>query len=251
MDSIAVSSIVFASIFAAALAGMAARRFLPEHHLGSDAKEVVRLATGLIGTMAALVLGMLVSSAKSSHDARQTEVAEMSSEVVTIDSLLTAYGAETGEIRAQFRQLVESGVDRIWPKEASLGADLRPRDTGNTLVDQLDLLPAKNGAQVAAKARIAPLMLSLQHTQWLMYLKSQQSSIPVPLLLVVVSWLAAIFVSFGLFAPPNATVVVTLALGALAVSAAIFIIMELYTPFRGVLRISPTPVLEALSQIRH
>jgi hypothetical protein len=74
--------------------------------------------------------------------------------------------------------------------------------------------------------------------------------VPFPLLVILVSWLAAIFVSFGLFAPPKSTVVVTLALGALAVSSAIFIIMEMYAPFRGVLKISPIPILEALSHMQ-
>ncbi len=62
-------------------------------------KETVRLATALISTMAAVVLGMLVSSAKSTYDARKNEVAEMSSEIVTIDRSLERYGPETGKIR--------------------------------------------------------------------------------------------------------------------------------------------------------
>jgi len=72
-------------------------------------------------------------------------------------------------------------------------------------------------------------------------------AVPLPLLVVLVWWLAAIFVGFGLFAPPNPTVVVTLALAAIAVSSAIFIILEMYTPFSGVLGIAPTPILDALN----
>jgi hypothetical protein len=82
-----------------------------------------------------------------------------------------------------------------------------------------------------------------------LFVRSEQQAIPLPLLIVLVLWVAAIYVSFGLFAPPNATVIVTLALSALAVSSAIFIILEMYTPFRGTLRISSTPILDALSQM--
>ena len=249
MNSIVVSSIVFVCVFAAALAGMAVRLALPESHLGSDAKEVVRLATALIATMAALVLGMLVSSAKSSYDARKNEVAEMSSEIVNIDHLLARYGSETGEIRVEFRQLVEAGLDRVWPSQASRHADLRPQDHAEILFDELELLTPKNDKQAAAKAQAIPMIVDLQQTQWLLFLKSEQNAVPVPLLVVLVSWLAAIFVSFGLFAPPNFTVIATLAFSALAVSAAIFIILEMYSPFSGVLRISPTPILEALGQM--
>lgn len=98
MNSIAVSAIVFASIFGSGLVGMVIRRAFPEDYLGSSEKEVARLVTGLITTMSAIVLGMLVSSAKSSYDARTNEVAEISSEVVTVDRMLARYGTETGGI---------------------------------------------------------------------------------------------------------------------------------------------------------
>ncbi|HTZ90297.1 MAG TPA: hypothetical protein VMA71_08150 [Alloacidobacterium sp.] len=249
MNSIVVSSIFFAAIFAAALLGMAIRRALPEDHVGSDAKEAVRLATGLMATMAALVLGMLVSSAKSSYDATKNEVAEMSSDVVAIDRLLAKFGPETEEIRAEFRQLVEFGLDRIWPREASRQTDLRPGDHGQILADKLMLLVPRNDTQVAVKTQAISMVVALQKTQWLLFLKSEQKPIPIPLLVVLISWLAAIFVGFGLFAPSNTTVVATLALSALAVSSAIFIILEMYTPFGGVMRISPAPIVEALKQM--
>ncbi len=53
---------------------------------------------------------------------------------------------------------------------------------------------------------------------------------------------AVIFVSFGLFAPPNATVVTILFVCALSVSAAIFLILELDQPFRGFIQVSSAPL---------
>jgi hypothetical protein len=249
MNSIAVSSIAFLSIFASGLVGMAVRRAISEDRLGSGEKEVARLVTGLMTTMTAIVLGMLVSSAKASYDAQTNEVAELSSQVVTIDRMLSKYGAETAEMRAQFRLLVQASVNRIWPAQAPVHVELKPRDEGGILVDELQLLAPKSGAQAEVKAQILRMIVELRQTQWLLFLKSQQSALPIPLLLVVVTWLALIFFSFGLFTQPSPTIAVTLALGALAVSTAVLIILELYTPFRGVLRISSAPVLEALSQM--
>lgn len=222
---------------------------VPESHLGADAKDVVRLSTGLIATMAALVLGMLVSSAKTSYDERKNEVAEMSAEILTIDRMLARYGPETNELRAEFRKTVEFGLDRVWPNERSRQVDLRPTDRGETLSNELDLLTPKNDRQAAIKAQVTSMVVTLRQTQLLLFLKTEQNAVPLPLLLVVVAWLAAIFLSFGLFAAPNSTTVVALALSALAVSASIFLILEMYTPFRGVLRISPRPIIEALSQM--
>jgi hypothetical protein len=249
MNSIAVTSIVFASILASGLVGMAIRRAIPADRLGSNEKEVARLVTGLMTTMTAIVLGMLVSSAKASYDARTNEVAELSSQVVNIDRLLSKYGPETAEVRAQFRVLVEASVNRIWPAQAPVHVELKPRDEGEILVDQLRLLAPKSDAQAEVKAQILHMIVELRQTQWLLFLKSQQSAIPIPLLLVVVTWVALIYFSFGVFTQPSSTIIVTLAVGALAVSTAVLIILELYTPFRGVLRISPGPILAALSQM--
>jgi hypothetical protein len=249
MSSIAVSSIVFASIFGSGLVGMAVRRAIPADYLGSGEKEVARLVTGLMTTMTAIVLGMLVSSAKASYDARTNEVAEISSQVVNIDRMLSKYGTETAEVRAQFRLLVEASVNRIWPAKAPVDVELKPRDEGEILVDELRQLAPKSDAQAEVKAQILHMIGDLRQTQWLLFLKSQRSALPIPLLLVVVSWLALIYLSFGLFTPPSPTIVVTFVFGALAVSSAVLIILELYTPFRGVLRISSGPILEALSEM--
>lgn len=228
---------------------MIVRRATPTDYLGSGEKEVARLVTGLMTTMAAIVLGMLVSSAKTSYDARTNEVAEISSEVLTIDRMLARYGAETAEIRVQFRLLVETGVNRIWPPQSPVQADLKPREDGKILVDELQLLAPKSDAQAQVKNQVLGLIAELQNTQWLLFLKSKQSALPIPLLLVVVSWLALIYLSFGLFTPASPTIAVTFVFGALAASGAVLIILELYTPFRGVLRISSDPILEALSQM--
>ncbi len=249
MNSIPLSGIVFVFVFVAALVGMAIRKALPEEHLCTDVKDTVRLSTALISTMAALVLGMLVSSAKSTYDARKNEVAEMSYEIVSIDRSLERYGPETGNIRTEFRRVVAEGIERIWPIQNSLASELKPGSKAETLADQLDILEPKTSTQAAAKSQIALQIIALRRTQWLMYLKSQQNSVPVPLLVVLISWLVIIFVGFGLFSPPNATIFVTLVLAGLAVSAAIFIILEMYTPFTGVMRISSGPVIEALSQM--
>jgi hypothetical protein len=249
MNSIVVSLMVFAFVFAGALAGMALRRVLPEDHLSSDAKDVVKLAMGLVATMAALVLGMLVSSAKSSYDLRKNEVAEMSSRVVAIDQLLASYGPETRESRAQLRDLVAVGLDRIWPGEVSRQVDLRPKENSQDFYNQLQALAPKNNSQGTTKAEVISMATNLRQARWRMFIEAEQTSMSIPLLVVLVAWLVAIFVGFGLFAPPNPTVIVTLMICALAVSAAIFIIMELYSPFSGVLKISSAPIREALNQI--
>ena len=132
MSSILISSMVFVVVFSGALAGMGLRRVLPEDQLGPETKDIIRQATGLLVTMTALVLGMLVSAANSSYQDRKNELAEMGSSFALVDGLLTSYGPETETIRLELRRLAESGLERIWPSHASETSQLRPqRQTAN------------------------------------------------------------------------------------------------------------------------
>jgi hypothetical protein len=249
MGPLTVSFVVFVLVFSGAPVGMALRRALPEEHFGTDAKDTVRLAIGLIVTMTGLVLGMLVSSAKGYYDGQKNVVAEMAAEVVIINDLLTIYGPEAKQTRIETRRFVEDAIDRIWPREKSGVFHLKPENNGGDIYAALQLLVPKNDAQTFAKAQITSLTVSLKKTYWLMFLESEQTSMSLPLLMVVTLWLVAIFISFGAFAPSNSTVMVTLVICAMAVSAAIFIIMEMYSPFSGMLKISPVAVRDALSQM--
>src|SRR5215468_2955509 len=92
---------VLAGLLTALVVGTWIRRLLPEHHLSADSKDTVKMATGLVGTMAALVLGLLVSSAKSPYDATRGEVLQMAAKVALIDRIFVAYGPEATQVRAQ------------------------------------------------------------------------------------------------------------------------------------------------------
>jgi hypothetical protein len=248
-SSVAVSFLIFALTFTGALVGMALRRALPEEHLGQDAKDTMRLAIGLVVTMTGLVLGMLVSSAKTYYDSQKNKIAAMSTDIILLDNSLATFGPEAAQVRIEARKFVEDATDRIWPEEKWRSSQLRPKDNDRTFLMELQLLAPKNDAQVSAKTQIESLVQSLKKSYWSMFLESEQALLPIPLLVVVTSWLVTIFISFGIFAPPNPTVVLTLIICALAVSAAIFIIMEMYSPFSGVLRISSVPVRDALNQM--
>ncbi len=243
------SLLVFVLVFGGSLAGMAIRRILPEAHFEPEARDAVRLAIGLVVTMTGLVLGMLVSSARTFYEGEKNQVAQMSSDMVLLTDLLAAYGPETAQDRTLARQFVQEAVERIWPTERSQVSQLRPGDTAKEVYQHIEALVPKNDAQKAMKAELMSVTVDLRKSYWLMYLQTEQPSIAIPLLGVVTSWLVVIFVSFGLLAPRNATVFVTLIVCALAVSAAIFIIMSMYSPFQGVLKIPPTAVHDAMSQM--
>ncbi len=228
---------------------MAVRRVKPDERFTPEAKDTIRLAIGLVVTMTSLVLGMLVSSGKTFYDAEKNQVAELSAQLSLINDLLTIYGPEAGQLRIEAQRSTEEIVDRIWPRKRSQSGELKPLANAAIFYEHLQLLTPKNEAQASTKAQLLTATLSLRKTYWLMFLQTEQPAITIPLLSVVTSWLVVIFFSFGIFAPRTPNVILTLVICAMAVSAAIFIILSMNSPFTGVLRISPAAIRDVLSQM--
>ena len=246
MNFILIRIIVLACIFGAALFGMFLRRVLPEQHLSADSKDTVRLGTGMIATMAALVLGLLVASAKNFFDAQSDELTKMSANVVLLDRVLAHYGPETKEARDLLHDAVARTLDLIWHQDHS---EMVPTAAGGEVIyDKIQALSPKNDAQRALQAQASSMAIDLGKLRWLMF-EQGSTSISLPLLWMLIFWLALVFISFGLFAPTNTTVIATLFLCALSVSGAIFLILEMYTPFEGLMQISSAPLRNALAHL--
>jgi hypothetical protein len=250
VNPIEVSWIMFACVFSGAMLGMFLRVVLPEQHQNADSKDVLKLLIGLIGTMTALVIGLLIATAASSFATRRTDFTQMSASIVLLDRELAHYGPETKEVRDLLRRVVTRELQLTWSESGtSPHAKFDPSAArGDILFDKIQELEPQNDVQRSLKAQLLTTAISLGQTRWLLFEQSG-SSIPVPFLVVLVIWLSLIFASFGLFAPPNATVVVALLLGALSVSGAIFLILELDLPFEGLIRISDEPLRKALANL--
>ena len=239
---------VFASLFGAALLGMRIRAWLPDHHLSSEAKDSVRVAMATVATMAALVLGLLVASTKGSYDAERNETTQLAARIIYLDRMLAMYGPETAEARGELRQATEAMIARMWPEDHK-GAELEPNEKwSDALPRAVYGLSPKDDFQRALKAQAAKLVDDLGQMRWLLY-EQTESSVSGAMLVVVIVWLGVLFLSIGLFAPPNATVVMALALSALSVSGAIYLILELDLPYGGLISISSEPMRLALSHL--
>jgi len=247
----AIGGIVFACTFGGALAGMMLRAVVPDHHLSSESKDVVKLGTGLIATLAALVLGLLIASTKSSFDAQRTGFQQLSANVVLLDRTLARYGPEAKDARNGLRQLVASAIERLWPEDAATSSGLGSSAftaRGSTVFDQVRDLSPKTESQRWLQSQALQLCNELAKTRWLLT-EQDESAIPTPFLVVVIFWLTVLFISWGLFSPMNPTVVATLLVCALSVAGALFLIVDLDQPFGGLIQISSTPLRNALSQL--
>jgi hypothetical protein len=246
----AISWIVFGVVFGGALVGLALRALLPEHHLSQDSRDVVKLGMGLLGTMAALVLGLLIASAKSSFDTQRNGLAQLSANLVLLDRALAHYGPETKDIREGLRQSVATMINQIWPENGDHAGGVEPTAGSETLYEQLQGLSPHTDSQRFLQAAALKTGVDVAQERWL--LSAQKgSAIPVPFLVILVFWLAVLFVSFSMFTRPNGTVVMALLFCALSVAAAIFLILELDRPFDGLIQLSSDPLRRALAQLGH
>lgn len=249
MNTTTTSLIVLACVFGAALFGMWLRRMLPEHHFSDETKDTVKLAMGFVATMAALVLGLLVASAKDSYDKQAGGVTQMAAKIIFLDRILANYGSETKDIRATYRRFVERVTKTMWPDGNTRDSQLDPSASGTEeLFAAIEALAPKNELQTTLKSQAVSAGLELGQLRWLEYEQAGESASK-PLVCFLVFWIVILFASFGMFAPKNATVIAALFFAALSVAGAIFLIMELRSPFVGLLQIPKTPFLDAITHL--
>lgn len=247
MNPFTISLIAFAFTFGGALFGNYV--VLSEHHLREDVKDVVRLSTGLIGTIAALVLGLLIASAKSSYDARNTEIKQIASNLILLDSLLEQYGPDARILRVALRNTVPLMVDRIW-NEGNNDKSSPFEATAEALafVKKVQELSPDNEVKRALQVRVLSAIADLSQSRLALFAQAH-NSIPMSFLVILIFWLTMIFVSFGLFARPNRIVISTFLIGTLSISGAIFLILEMDRPFAGFVQISSEPLRHALAPL--
>jgi len=246
MAPITISLLAFILALVGVFLGSVMQRVLPEGHLSSDSKEVVKLSIGVVATLAALVLGLLVASAKSTYDARESEINQITAYVILLDNLLAKYGHEAQSARSTLRRAIPPVVDRIW-REGQTGqtGTFKATPEGEAFYQQVQDLQPTNDMQRGLQARIVQVTNDLMQARFVLF-SHLGSSIPLLFLAVLLLWMIILFAGFSLMAPANATTLASLVICALSVSGAIFLILELDQPFAGMMMISSGPLRDAL-----
>jgi hypothetical protein len=251
MSDLLISLLVFALIFGGALAGMVVRPFLSEQHQTPDSRDVVKITTGLIGTLTALVLGLLIASAKNSFDQKTSQVRQMTATIILLDDLLMQYGPEATHLRSLLRQSIRPLANRIWQEEgAPNGGRVRFESSAEAsqFEHELERLSPNNDIQRSLQSRATQAFTEAAQIRLQLFAQTGRS-IPTPFLVILVFWLTAIFVSCTLFARANLIVTTSLLVCALSFACALFLVLELDNPFRGLMGISSEELRSALSPL--
>jgi Protein of unknown function (DUF4239) len=245
-----ISWIVFGCVFGGALVGMLVHRIVPEHHLGADSKDVMKLAMGVLATMSALVLALLISSAKISHDTQSNEVTQMAADFIQLDRVLAHYGPETKDARALLYATVARGLGQSQSVSGHSQAldSAATTSSADNFFEKIEQLQPRSDFQRSLYAQAMQISAELSRNRSLL-LEQTAGSIPMPFLVVLIFWLSMLFAGFGLFSPTNATVIGVLLVCALSIAGAIFLVLEMDRPFEGLIQISSAPLRNALAHL--
>jgi putative copper export protein len=251
MSELMIALIVLAFVFGGAVLGLWLQSVLSEQHLSNDTKDVVRLSTALIATVSAMVLSLLVSSAKSAFDRYDDELTQNAARVVMLDRALEEFGPQTSDIRAALKSHYASRIEALFPAGAAQGSAANGAlavTREETIDARLLALTPVGPVQEGLLARAVSLNYDINMTSTLIDAQ-REDSIPTALLIVLAIWMALIFATFGLFAPRNRVVVAALATCALSAAGAVLLILEMNSPFTGLITLSSAPMHEALGYL--
>jgi hypothetical protein len=249
-STVIIGLIAFAAILAGAFAGAEVRVRLPKHHLTDETKNLVSVSTAVVATVSALVLGLLISNANTSFTRLGGQVTALSAEILRLDHVLRRYGADAEPARTTLLQYAEHKAADLFPDDP---AEVRLSNPSTyellqRLEDMLLTLKPANPRDQWWLTQAMTLAAKIGDTRWLIAQQIGQGT-PKAFVALLIFWLALLFGSFGLFAPPNWTSAVTLTLCALAVAGAVAMFLELEQGFGGLVRISPEPMRQAVKTL--
>lgn len=249
MSELAISLLMVLLVFGGAVLAMYAARALPDAHLSAEARDVIKLGMALIATLVALVLGLMIATAKGTFDAQSAGIRQLSANILLLDRTLAEYGSETGHARDLLHQAGELTLRRLWPEDGTTSVSLAPgegRAQMQQFLREINDLSPRDGTQQFLKAQALRNLSDLAQTRFQMYVQGS-SGLPTPFLLVVGFWLVVLFAGYGLIAARNSTVLISLLVCTLSVSGAVFLIQELANPFEGLMRVSSLPLRQVLA----
>jgi hypothetical protein len=196
---------MFGCVLASTLAAMLIARRLPDHHLSGESRDVVKLGLGVIGTLTALVLGLLVAASKGTYDAQSGTIKELAAQFAVLDRVLARYGAEAVETRKRLCALAQAALDQVWPHDSGARIDFsggQSKQAGEAFFEAVAAPEPKTDTQLLLKSRAQELTLGLGQLRQRLVVNSEWS-IPAPLLVLLGVWQTALFAGFGLLAPPT------------------------------------------------
>jgi hypothetical protein len=258
MPDLLIAVIVFLALFCGAMLGMAVARRLAERHLAKETQDAVKLGVGMVVAVSSLILGLMTASVKGNFDSTSRDVQQFATYLITLDGTLRDYGPQAEPVRLALAGFTRELLADTWgirePAAAPNGRgqaqehDPWSQVPFSDVTRALRALSPETPLQIELKAEALDRSRSLSVLRWTV-IEESVTAVPPLFTAVLIAWLTFIFMSFGLFAPVNRVSVTTLMLCAACLGGAIFIILEMSSPFDGLIHVSPASMEHALAQM--
>jgi hypothetical protein len=243
--------IAFIVIFGSGMLGLLIGKVLPERHGAQPTQAIVQTTMGTISLLAALVLGLLVATAKGKFDTVSTQVEQMAGNLMLLDHELRNYGPDIAEARGLLHGYVVAKIKAVWPRQAGerlLLDDPKGLALLEAFQQNLRGMTPKTDTQRLILADMLPITGDLVKTTW-RQVALAANRFTHPFLIMTQVWLGMLFFSWGMFAPRNAIVIGAMLLGAASIACTIVLVEEFENPFEGFITVSPAKMQEALAKL--
>lgn len=251
MSSFRFTLAVAVAMFAAGLLGLVLQRALPDHHTTGGSRDMIGAIVGLLTLLCALVAGLLIWTAYGVYSGQNAQIQALASKVMQLDLALSDYGPQANPARAQLRDALGKTIDQVWgasESDSNFAADSFASALQNMRARE-KVLAGLHPSTDEQKQALAAAMSAAEALSQARMQMSFALSAPVsyPVLLTVVGWVVCLFCGFGLTARATVTSVIALAVGSVAVASSVLLILDLSSPYTGLIRASPAPLEQALA----
>lgn len=250
MGTITITFIAWACMFSGVQLGNVIRKYSPEQHRSGDSRDAIRSGSAFIGTLAALVLGLMVSSASKNFDVLNSGLTENAASYIDLDRVLAQYGNEANAARDLLKIGVDSEIQRIWPKD---GVDIMPISFSpemEAVAGALRVLNPADDSQKILKARAIQLLGGALQQRWQVVAQAH-TYVPTAFVVIVVFWFTVLFAVFTLLSPSNKMVNLFMLFCTIAVAGGILLVLDMSQPFSGLIIVNRGPMEAALGLLGH
>ncbi len=234
--------------FGSGFLGLHLQKRLPTHHMSGGSKDMILAVIGLVTLLLALVLGTLVGNTYTFFKTQETEVEVMASRALLVDQALVQYGPAAKPVHHRLKEELTQSHDLFWgharSDPAQFNVDVAVSRWGG-MSNDLDALEPTTAVQKEALGAAKANLGLMEQTRLLMSLQLS-SLIGKPLVISVIAWSAFLFLGFGVLSGTNPTTIVALALGAISVASAMFLILDLSQPYSGLFRVPSAAIVQTI-----
>jgi hypothetical protein len=247
MDAVIIGLGVAAITFAGGLLGLMLHRRLPERVTSGALRDMTGAIGSLLSLLTALVLGLLIWTAYGVYSSQATAVRTLATEFLELDLALGDYGPDALAERAHLTGDLEQIVAEVWGGDRNYaarnyGATIANWHARQTYLKSLRVNTDKERQALDAANQAAN---AIAHTRLQMAV-ALIDPVSRPLIFVVVAWAVCLFVSYGLMHAKTLDTLTVMAIGAIALATAVYLLIDLSHPYSGLFQVSPAPITQIL-----